>query len=1541
MVEQDLNIESLRRTVADLVEEDPGSIGEDANLFALGLDSIALMQLVGRWRQAAIEVNFADLAENPTIGAWSKLMSTRKSAAATGTGVDIDIDIGSDADGKFPLAIMQRAYWVGRGKGHRLGGVAAHLYTEFDGADVDPDRLRTAIERLVTRHDMLRARFTAAGQQQIERTSGWRGLAVHDLRGLDHEQSTARLELIRDTLSHQMLDIEHGEVFSTALSLLPGGRTRLHIDVDMLAADAVSYRILLADLAWLYEQPDVTLPAVGYSYRQYRAARPESRREAVQRAAEWWQDRLPDLPGAPELPLVAGSDLVKRTGPVRVSRRYFTLPAQQRAALTDAARQRGLTPAMVVATAFAEVLGAWSAQPRFLLNVPLFDREPLHPDVGKLVGDFTSSVLLEVDLTERVEFTERVRRIQSRMHTDAAHADYSGVEVLRDLTRRNGEQVLAPVVFTSALSLGELFDAAVRRSFGDPVWIISQGPQVLLDAQITEVSGGLLVNWDVREQEFADGVVDAMFAVFEQLVRRLAERDSVWETPVDELLPAGQRATRERVNDTAGPYSGRLLHEGFFTISHQNPGSPALLWGERGALPYGDLADRALRVAAALRTRGVAPGDPVGVTLPKGVAQVEAVLGILAAGGVYVPIGVEQPDRRRASMLTTVQARWVITDSDGRDGIAWPPDVVPVVLAEAVEGQPATAPVPVDPEQSAYVLFTSGSTGQPKGVEVPHRAAMNTIDDLIERFVLGSADRTLGISALDFDLSVFDLFAPLSVGGAVVMVDQEARRDARGWGELIRRHRVTVLNCVPALLDMVLSTGADLGASLRLVLLGGDWVHVDLPGRLASAVPGCRFVGLGGTTETAIHSTVCEVRSIPESWRSVPYGTPLRNVRCRVVDQSGRDRPDWVPGELWIGGMGVAHGYRADPGRTAERFVLHDGQRWYRTGDRARYWPDGTLEFLGRQDNQIKIRGHRTELGEIETTLETHPQIGRAIVAVFGERTTTLIAAVTTHPGHHERVATAPQWCSALDRVLLAPQRIDQAAPPATDAEAELVEALLTHLLTRRCEITDRRYRLNVLATQFGVADDQRPVFQLWLSWLAGREVLTVDEGGVAAGARFSIVTEPERWPRLVAQATGTALAPVATRLAEQADDLVAMLCGELNALTLLEDPVLAPEALIGTIPAATSALGNIADSLNNLANSLERSLRIVELGARTGRTAAQLLKRLPPDQVDYTLADSSARLLTLAKQRLANQPHQLRFHRLTGDLIPDQLHRHFDVVLANNALHAFDQVTAGVASAAELLTPHGVLLALEQTELSPLAMIAAALPTRGFSTLDNDRRQRGTPLLEPQQWCRLLAEHGFERMQAWHQEGTPALIQLRACRATGGAPIRTAEVRDWLAERLPAHMIPNRFVVLPRLPLSANDKVDRTRVRWLLERDTEPEPADNEPACGRIEETVSATWAEVLGISTVSRTGNFFALGGDSMLLLKVQTLLARRLRREIAIVDLYRYPTVTSLAAHLGTAEEKSDGLDRVAARARRQRRARQGRPAGSPRRETNHRA
>ncbi|MFD3534700.1 amino acid adenylation domain-containing protein [Streptomyces sp. NPDC058664] len=1048
-----LSIDDLRRVVTELLGSGAETPGDQDNLIELGLDSLKLMRIADRCRRTGLDIGFADLARRPTLAGWSDLLTEAEGAAAAAAPASDDtLSAATPAptavspeprDGEpFPLALMQHAYWVGRGGSQALGAVAAHLYTEFDGSGVDPARLGAAVAALAERHPMLRARVLDDGRQVIGAWTGGTALPVLDLRDASRHEVEEQTTRLREQLSHQLLDVEAGQVFDIRVTLLPEGRTRVHVDVDMLAADARSYRTLLADLVHLYERPERPLPPLDYTYAQYLAER--RAQPPRDQDVRWWRERLGELPGAPTLPARPEAE---RGAVHRVTRLHHWLSPEQRARLTDQARHHAVTPAVAAATAFAEVLGAWSGEPRFLLNVPMFDRRPLHADVDRLVGDFTSSIMLDVDLTETRTFAERAGDAQDRMHRAAAHSSYSGVEVLRDLSREQGSQVLAPVVFTSALDLGELFGQDVERCLGEPAWIVSQGPQVLLDAQITELHDGLLVNWDVRADAFPDGTAEAMFAAFTDLMGRVAD-GTAWDVPVGPLATEAQLAVRAETNRTDGPMPEQPLHQAFFARAATTPDAPAVLAADSTTLTYGQLADRALRVAGALRARGVDLGDAVAIRLPKGPDQLVAVLGVHAAGAHYVPIGVEQPAARAESIRARAGFEVVLGAADG--------DATTLPLDEAAAWtEPLAAPLFADARDVAYVLFTSGSTGEPKGVEVSHRAAANTIDDLVERLGLGPADRTLALSALDFDLSVFDVFAPLSVGGAVVTVDERTRKDATAWTGLVRQHAVTVLNCVPSLLDMLLTAAEHdpMGTSLRAVLLGGDWVGVDLPVRLRAQVPGCRFLGLGGTTETAIHSTIQEVvgGEVPARWTSVPYGTPLRNVRCRVVDAQGRDCPDWVAGELWIGGAGVADGYRGDAERTADRFVEIDGYRWYRTGDRARYWPDGALEFLGRADDQVKIRGFRIELGEVEAALAQHPAVRQATALVL-------------------RTGPAPRLCAVV--ATGAGVGLDE-----DDLRAEAAERLPVHMLPDTIAVldelpltangkTDRRALRELLAAQ-------------------------------------------------------------------------------------------------------------------------------------------------------------------------------------------------------------------------------------------------------------------------------------------------------------------------------------------------------------------------------------------------------------------------------------------------------------------------------------------
>ncbi|ADH66472.1 Phenyloxazoline synthase MbtB [Nocardiopsis dassonvillei] len=856
-------------------------------------------------------------------------------------------------------------------------------------------------------------------------------VTVHDLTGLDPEEADRVLARIRDTSTHRRMDVAAGQVLDVALSLLPGGATRLHVDLDMIVADALSLRVLLEDLRTAYRGDD--LPPLEYGFARYLAERASRDPRPRERARSWWHERLREIPPPPELPVLPGAALpaVPGTDATRSTRLHHRLTPERTRLFERRARAAGVTPAAALAAAFAEVLGAWSAAPRFSLNLPLFDRAPLHPDVGRVVGDFSSSVLLGVDTADPAPFAERARRVQSDLHGAIDHGAYGGVEVLRDLARLDGgNPVLAPVVYTSAIGLGPLFTDPVQESFGRPSWIISQGPQVLLDAQVTELDGGLLLNWDLRERAFAPGTMEAAFACYRALVEDLTDDPAAWSRPFrPEPSPDRARARAAHTPDAAPP-GPRPLHGRFFDHARTAPGDTALVLTDGAPLTYGELADRALRVAGAV-AGAVPAGATVALDLPRGADQVAAVLGVLAAGCAYLPLGRDQPAARRARVLAQGMPDLLICDDPAPAVLADPaapasgpgtaaPGHLPVLTPEQTRQAPPGTPREVAPDALAYVLFTSGSTGTPKGVEVEHRAAAHTIDVLNAVLDTGTGDRTLALADYGFDMSVFDLFAPLSAGGAAVLADPGARREAERWARAASDASVTVLNCVPALLDMLLSaveSGMAPMPPLRAVLLGGDRVAPGLRERLRALAPECRFLALGGMTEAAVHSTLLEVDRADPAWACVPWGRPLPGVLCRVVDAQGRDRPDLVAGELWVGGAGLARGYRGAPDATADRFVTSGGRRWYRTGDLARYAPDGTLEFLGRADHQVKVNGVRVETGEVEAALAAHPEVSQAVAVALTEPAPRLAAVVV--PRESEEAAALAGAAAEHARTLL------------------------------------------------------------------------------------------------------------------------------------------------------------------------------------------------------------------------------------------------------------------------------------------------------------------------------------------------------------------------------------------------------------------------------------------------------------------------------------------------------------------------------------------
>ena len=965
--------DTVRDEVAELLGVHPDALDPQADLIASGLDSIRMMALSGRWRKQGIDVGFAALAANPTVAAWVDLLAERAAPTAEAqVGAPLPDAEDSDPSEPFPLAPIQHALWVGRNTDQELGGVAAHLYVEFDGTGVDADRLQAAAAALSVRHPMLRVEILPDGTQRISDRA--LEVKVQDLRDLDVAQADAQLLVTRDEKSHQILD---GEVLELSLTLLPEGRTRVHVDLDMQAADAVSYRNFMADLAVLYLGRQ--LPELGYSYRQYRAALTAAHPAPTADDRQWWTERIPELPEPPSPPLVPRSE---QTDPRRSTRRHHFFDAAAKESLFAAAQRRGITPAMAVAASYAGVLRRWSTNSRFLLNLPMFGREPFHADVDKLVGDFTSSLMLDIDLTHTTTAAERAQAVQDTLHTTARHATYSGLSVLRDLTRHRGTQVLAPFVFTSALGLGDRFAGDVTEQFGAPVWHISQGPQVLLDAQITPFDGGLLLNWDVREEAFRPGVIDAMFAYHLAELNRLAADDDEWDAPDPPAVHAGQQHIRDSLNGVTVAPSGDALHDGFFRAAAAQPDAPAV-FSSLGDFSYAQLREQVLAVCATLRRRGVTPGDVIAVMGPKTAEQIPALLGIHAAGAVYLPIGVDQPADRAQRILQTAGVHSALVCGNRFEPLPVPALTVADAIGEGLPLAAGTEPAHVDPAALAYILFTSGSTGEPKGVEVTHDAAMNTVEFINRYFQIGPGDRCLALSTLEGDLSVLDVFGMLRAGASIVVVDEEDRRDPDTWARLIDEHQVTVLHFMPGWLEMLVQVGRGKLRSMRVVPTGGDWVRPELIRALRAESPTVRAAGLGGATETATHNTICEPGDLPLHWASIPLGRPIPNNACRVVAADGTDCPDWVPGEFWVSGRGIARGYRGRPDLTAERFVEHEGRTWYRTGDLVRYLPNGSVEFVGRLDHRVKVSGYRIELGEVEGAFNRIQGVDGAVAAVL------------------------------------------------------------------------------------------------------------------------------------------------------------------------------------------------------------------------------------------------------------------------------------------------------------------------------------------------------------------------------------------------------------------------------------------------------------------------------------------------------------------------------------------------------------------------------
>jgi amino acid adenylation domain-containing protein len=882
-----------------------------------------------------------------------------------------------------PVSFAQERLWLLDRMDPGKAAYGIPLALRLRGA-LHADALAAACAELARRHESLRTlfRWIDGAPMQVILPDGALPLDSTDLRGVPAAGREAELRRLLDREAARGFDLERGPLARAHLYRVDEDDHALLIHLHHIITDGWSNSVLLGELAALYAafarglpsplpEPEIQYADYAEWQREWLAGGALERQRAWHLAALAGAPTLLELPtDRPRPPVQSGSAALER----------FQLPAALVERVAELARAENATPFMILLAAFQLLLGRWARQRDVVVGTPVANRA--RPETAGVVGFFVGTLALRGDFAGDPAFRVLLRRVR-----DAALGGFANAE----------------------LPFERLVDAlhAPRSAAHSPVFqamfILQNTPEVGMDfggvrAERIETGPGhapfdLTLGLRARDAgmegalEYDAALFDAATArrLVEQFRRLLEGACAAPDTRISALplLSAGEVEDALRAwEGPALPTVPATIHALIAEQAARAPDAVAVDGGDE-RLTYGELVEKSERLARRLRAAGVRPGVLVGVRAERSPDTIAALLGVLTAGGAYLPVDSAYPPDRQAYMLADSGATLLLDATGSPAPAGFTGRVLRLADELAAPGDGPDGP-PADQRDLAYVIYTSGSTGRPKGVMVPHHALAAYAASVRRAYGMTAADRYLQFAPLSFDSSVEEVFAPLACGAATVLRDAAMLESTDGFWRACERQRLTIA-CLPTAYWHEVAAArapAHLPPALRIMIVGGERA---LPERVASwrRITGdrIRLLNSYGPTETTVAATLHEVAA-----DDAPIGTPLPGARVRVLDEALGPVPPGIPGELYVGGIGVARGYLGRPGATAERFLPDPfggpGERIYATGDVARWRPDGTLEYLGRLDDQVKVRGFRVELGEIEAFLRRQPGVRDAVAAV-------------------------------------------------------------------------------------------------------------------------------------------------------------------------------------------------------------------------------------------------------------------------------------------------------------------------------------------------------------------------------------------------------------------------------------------------------------------------------------------------------------------------------------------------------------------------------
>ncbi|MGY4638738.1 non-ribosomal peptide synthetase [Pseudomonas sp. TE24901] len=966
------------------------TVAADDHFFLLGGNSITATQVVARLREAlGLELNLRMLFEAPTLQGFAANIAQLQQDGGVAQGA---IHALSRQD-ELPQSLAQNRLWITWQLDPQSSAYTIPGALRLRG-ELDEDAVRASFQQLIERHEALRTRFYERDGQACQRVDATTGFDLHviDLSDLPAAEREARAQQIREDEARTQFDLEKGPLLWVTLLRLDDEEHHLLVTLHHIIADGWSLNILIDEFSQLYaaatQGQRLELPALALQYADYGSWQRQWLAEGEgQRQLAYWKAQLGD-----EHPTLSLATDHPRSAQHRhtAARHTVRLGASLSEAIRQTAQANESTPFMLLLAAFQSLLYRYSGQRDIRIGVPNANR-PRQETQG-LVGFFINTLVLRAALDGRLPFTELLTATRQAALGAQAHQDLPFEQLLEAFPQAR-EQGLFQVMFNHQ----QRDLSALRRL---PGMLADELPwhsrEAKFDLQLhteEDRNGRLSLSFDYADELFENATIQRLAEHYIHLLQAVCEHP---QQAIGDLVLM-QHDEQARYSEAPCAPARQWLPE---LLNQQVSDNTAVVW-DGGSLTFAQLHTQANRLAHYLRDKGVGPDVCVAIAAERSPQLLIGLLAIIKAGGAYVPLDPDYPADRLAYMLKDSGVHLLLTQTALLEHLPTAEGVCVIAMDSLhLDSWPTQAPgLHLDGDNLAYVIYTSGSTGQPKGVGNTHGALAERLQWMQATYQLNDTDVLMQKAPISFDVSVWECFWPLITGCRLVLAGPGEHRDPHRIAQLVQEHGVTTLHFVPPLLQLFIDEPLVAECtSLRRLFSGGETLPAELRNRVLAQLPAVQLHNRYGPTETAINVTHWHCTAA-DGERS-PIGRPLGNVICRVLDEQLNPVPLGVPGELCIGGIGLARGYLGRASLTAERFVAdHQGARLYRTGDRARWTADGVIEYLGRLDQQVKLRGFRVEPQEIEARMLALDGIAQAVVLV---RDAQLIGYYTAHAERDE-----------------------------------------------------------------------------------------------------------------------------------------------------------------------------------------------------------------------------------------------------------------------------------------------------------------------------------------------------------------------------------------------------------------------------------------------------------------------------------------------------------------------------------------------------------